>query len=263
MLSFDEYDEFINKFDRFKRLPHDELALDLQTTGFFSSFANNLHFALKEFMDTLVAKRYAQGAFPEAPKVLPKGNAIKILLGFLETGQFDHYLWTLSDKPNSWLQALGIQYDRHSHPIAIPTDGIVYGAVGEPGAWRNANSKSNTRLRMVINAALDDKGIGGPPFVTLLVSNALGIHARPAAFVVQSALRFASEIRFRREGQTVSTKSMMGLLCLAAPGGSVVQVLYGEGTENELDAFLNEIGAVKAPFGSPWQWEASFREAYH
>jgi phosphocarrier protein HPr len=57
-----------------------------------------------------------------------------------------------------------------------------------------------------------------------LVSNKLGIHARPAAMFVKVANRFACEIFVEKDGEKVNGKSIMGLMMLAAGPGSKLKV---------------------------------------
>jgi phosphocarrier protein HPr len=57
-----------------------------------------------------------------------------------------------------------------------------------------------------------------------LVSNKLGIHARPAALFVKTANRFNCEIFVEKDGERVNGKSIMGLMMLAAGPGSKVMV---------------------------------------
>jgi phosphocarrier protein len=58
----------------------------------------------------------------------------------------------------------------------------------------------------------------------LRISNTLGLHARPAASVVQTVLKYQSDIYISLNGHRVNAKSIMGLLTLAAAQGSVLQV---------------------------------------
>lgn len=53
----------------------------------------------------------------------------------------------------------------------------------------------------------------------LVVTNKVGIHARPAAMFVKIASRFESEIFLEKDGERVNGKSIMGLLMLAAGPG--------------------------------------------
>ncbi len=56
------------------------------------------------------------------------------------------------------------------------------------------------------------------------VVNKLGIHARPAAALVQCVLKFDSEVFLLFNGSRVNAKSIMGLLTLAATQGSRLTV---------------------------------------
>jgi phosphocarrier protein HPr len=58
----------------------------------------------------------------------------------------------------------------------------------------------------------------------LLVSNKLGIHARPAAMFVKTANRFTCDIFVEKDGEKVNGKSIMGLMMLAAGPGSKLTV---------------------------------------
>jgi len=58
----------------------------------------------------------------------------------------------------------------------------------------------------------------------LMVSNKLGIHARPAAMFVKTANRFNCEIFVEKDGEKVNGKSIMGLMMLAAGPGSTLTV---------------------------------------
>jgi len=57
-----------------------------------------------------------------------------------------------------------------------------------------------------------------------VVVNALGLHARAAAQLVQVANRFRSEIHVEKDGMNVNGKSIMGVLTLAAAKGSSITV---------------------------------------
>ena len=63
--------------------------------------------------------------------------------------------------------------------------------------------------------------IGSPTMTKdFLVSNKLGIHARPAAMFVKTANRFSCDIFVEKDGEKVNGKSIMGLMMLAAGPGS-------------------------------------------
>ena len=67
----------------------------------------------------------------------------------------------------------------------------------------------------------------------LLISNKLGIHARPAALFVKVANRFACTIFIEKDGEKVNGKSIMGLLMLAAGPGSKLKI-HAEGHDAPL-----------------------------
>lgn len=56
------------------------------------------------------------------------------------------------------------------------------------------------------------------------IVNRLGLHARAAAQLVQTANRFAADVMIEKDGNEVNGKSIMGLLMLAAPQGSRITV---------------------------------------
>src|SRR2546429_1465239 len=76
----------------------------------------------------------------------------------------------------------------------------------------------------------------------LVVTNKLGIHARPAAMFVKTANRFECDVFVEKDGEKVNGKSIMGLMMLAAGPGSKLSV-HAEGQDaarllNELEALL-------------------------
>jgi len=58
----------------------------------------------------------------------------------------------------------------------------------------------------------------------LLITNKLGIHARPAAMFVKIANRFACDVFVEKDGERVNGKSIMGLMMLAAGPSSRIIV---------------------------------------
>jgi phosphocarrier protein len=56
------------------------------------------------------------------------------------------------------------------------------------------------------------------------VRNKMGLHARPAAKLVQAANKFRCEVTLTKDGQDVNAKSIMGVLMLAAAQGTQVHV---------------------------------------
>ncbi len=68
---------------------------------------------------------------------------------------------------------------------------------------------------------------------TYVIKNRLGLHARAAAVLVQTAGRFKSEVQLEKDGLEVNGKSIMGVLMLAAPKGSEVTVSVTGEDESE------------------------------
>ncbi len=67
------------------------------------------------------------------------------------------------------------------------------------------------------------------------ITNKLGLHARPAAMVVQAASKFKSEIRFIRDELVVNGKSILSVMTLAAEKGSTIKIrVEGEDEEKAL-----------------------------
>ena len=78
----------------------------------------------------------------------------------------------------------------------------------------------------------------------LKVINPLGLHARPAAKVVDCAARFTSDIRISYQDQEIDAKSIMSVLMLAAPCGAELSVAISGHDAN--DAMI----ALEALFAS-------------
>jgi len=80
---------------------------------------------------------------------------------------------------------------------------------------------------------------------TIIVVNRLGLHARPAAQIVQKASRFKSEIKLSKDGLEVNAKSIMGVMMLAAEMGSTILIIAEGPDEAEAAAAIAEVFASK------------------
>ncbi|MCW5889832.1 MAG: HPr family phosphocarrier protein [bacterium] len=58
----------------------------------------------------------------------------------------------------------------------------------------------------------------------LAIQNRLGLHARAAVLLVQTASRFDAEVTVEKDGQVVNGRSIMGIMMLAAEQGSTIDV---------------------------------------
>jgi phosphocarrier protein len=71
----------------------------------------------------------------------------------------------------------------------------------------------------------------------LEIRNKLGLHARAAAKFVRCAAGFSSTLTIVRGDMRVDGKSIMGVLLLAAPMGTVIEVIAeGDDEEAAIDA---------------------------
>ena len=65
------------------------------------------------------------------------------------------------------------------------------------------------------------------------IVNRLGLHARPAALLAQTAAKFSCEIELAKDGVKVNAKSIMGVMMLAAEFGSFLQLTTNGSDEKE------------------------------
>jgi phosphocarrier protein len=71
------------------------------------------------------------------------------------------------------------------------------------------------------------------------IINRAGIHARPAAVLVQSAKDFSSNIYFEKGKDRINAKSIMGILTLAATYGTEIKIIAeGEDEEQAVQAMV-------------------------
>ncbi len=80
-----------------------------------------------------------------------------------------------------------------------------------------------------------------------IIKNRLGLHARAAAQLVQTANQFKADVTLVKDDIEVSGKSIMGVLLLAAPQGTEF-VLSVEGPD-ETEAMTALAGLIKDGFG--------------
>ena len=72
----------------------------------------------------------------------------------------------------------------------------------------------------------------------LVVTNKLGIHARPAAMIVRITNKFKAEVFVEKDEEQVNGKSIMGLMMLAAGKGAKVKFLV---TGEDAQQMINEL----------------------
>lgn len=67
----------------------------------------------------------------------------------------------------------------------------------------------------------------------VVVRNRAGIHARPAALIVQTAAQFSSHIEFKNEHESINAKSIMGIITLGAGYNSTITISADGEDESE------------------------------
>ncbi len=73
---------------------------------------------------------------------------------------------------------------------------------------------------------------------TFTLKNALGLHARVAVMMVNTAKQFSADIYFERNGIVVNGRSILGILTLACPkGGTITITAEGEDAAGAMEAF--------------------------
>jgi phosphocarrier protein HPr len=79
---------------------------------------------------------------------------------------------------------------------------------------------------------------------TIEVTNPKGIHARPSALIVQTAMQHKASIHFELRGMTANAKQVIELLSLGAFHGDIIDVTIDG--EDEVDALqsLRDIFAL-------------------
>jgi phosphocarrier protein len=75
----------------------------------------------------------------------------------------------------------------------------------------------------------------------MVIQNEMGLHARSAAKIVQVSEKFESQIRLHRDGNAADGKSILDILTLACPKGSVIRV---EATGPDAEQAIQEIASL-------------------
>ena len=89
----------------------------------------------------------------------------------------------------------------------------------------------------------------------LTVQNRLGLHARPASLFVQATNKYKSKVKVIKGAMEVDGKSIMGLLMLAAPVGTVLKIIAQGDDENEVVEHLKKL--FNARFGEDTDYQVT------
>jgi phosphocarrier protein HPr len=81
------------------------------------------------------------------------------------------------------------------------------------------------------------------------IKNRAGIHARPAALLVQTASKFGAKIWLEKGSDRINAKSIMGIITLGASFGTPIRIVT-EGNDEEAAA-----AAIEALFESRFEEE--------
>ena len=74
-------------------------------------------------------------------------------------------------------------------------------------------------------------------FIT--IRNRAGIHARPAAMLVQTATKFNSSIYLEKENERINGKSIMGVISLGATYKTKLKIIAeGDDEQEAVDALI-------------------------
>lgn len=75
----------------------------------------------------------------------------------------------------------------------------------------------------------------------VVVKNRAGIHARPAALIVQTASQYDAHIEFKNDHETINAKSIMGIITLGASYNSTITIAADGEDEAEAVERLSQL----------------------
>ena len=75
----------------------------------------------------------------------------------------------------------------------------------------------------------------------VVISNQVGLHARPATFFIQKANEFKSGIWVEKEDRRVNAKSLLGVLSLGIVKGTTITLIADGSDEKEAVAALVDL----------------------
>ncbi|MCG2726580.1 MAG: HPr family phosphocarrier protein [Elusimicrobia bacterium] len=73
------------------------------------------------------------------------------------------------------------------------------------------------------------------------VRNSLGIHARPAGMIANTASGFECDIKIIKDSLEINAKSIMGIMMLAAGQGSEIALITNGKDEKEASEAINSL----------------------
>lgn len=76
---------------------------------------------------------------------------------------------------------------------------------------------------------------------TFTIIDQVGIHARPATTLVQTASKFNADIYLEYNGKTVNLKSIMGVMSLGIPKDAVIKITAQGADEEDAIATVEQV----------------------
>ena len=73
------------------------------------------------------------------------------------------------------------------------------------------------------------------------IKNKSGLHARPAAIIVQKANEYHSDIFLEKDDDRINAKSIMGVMMLAAAEGSILKIIASGEDEEEAVEIISKL----------------------
>lgn len=70
---------------------------------------------------------------------------------------------------------------------------------------------------------------------TVTIKNRAGIHARPAALIVQTANKFKAKLYLEKDDERINGKSIMGIITLGAGFNTAIKII-AEGEDEDVAA---------------------------
>ena len=75
----------------------------------------------------------------------------------------------------------------------------------------------------------------------ITIKNKTGLHARPAAILVQRANEYSSDIFLEKDEDRINAKSIMGVMMLAAAEGSTIKIIASGDDEQEAVEHISKL----------------------
>ena len=79
----------------------------------------------------------------------------------------------------------------------------------------------------------------------ITIRNRAGVHARPAAILVEAAKNYASVIYFEKNNSRINAKSILGIMSLGAGYGSEINIIAEGDDEKDAVAALARLFELK------------------